>query len=440
MSTIVIAVSLVFFYAFVKQDQKEFPSFSARLWLPLLWLLLTSTTLLDVLFLHRSAYDASERIEAYVEGNPISRYTLLALTLLGLMVLLKRKTRHSTIIRSNGWLFAFYFYTLLSAGWSEYQDISIKRWIKIFGTLIMALVIVFEDNYQEAFEHVIRRYVFICLTLSVVFVKFFSHLGFSVGRQGSRVWTGVAPGKNALGMLCTVSLLFLAWRLIKTRPVSYFDVLSLLMGAYLLIRAGSATAIVLTVIGLALLYGVSVLKIPIKKMALLTAALFLAALGVLSFFTSSAVTEGSNLFFKAIERDPSLTGRVPLWEDLLRIGSKHPISGSGYESFWLENIADLWEKYAFGPINAHNGYVDLYLNLGIIGVAIFMILIVKLLARLFTESALSTYYGQIAFVFCMINIIRNITESSLMNASLSWFLLLFFLIDARVYAPNPDQA
>ena len=356
------------------------------------------------------------------------------------MVLLKRKTRHSTIIRSNGWLFAFYFYTLLSAGWSEYQDISIKRWIKIFGTLIMALVIVFEDNYQEAFEHVIRRYVFICLTLSVVFVKFFSHLGFSVGRQGSRVWTGVAPGKNALGMLCTVSLLFLAWRLIKTRPVSYFDVLSLLMGAYLLIRAGSATAIVLTVIGLALLYGVSVLKIPIKKMALLTAALFLAALGVLSFFTSSAVTEGSNLFFKAIERDPSLTGRVPLWEDLLRIGSKHPISGSGYESFWLENIADLWEKYAFGPINAHNGDVDLYLNLGIIGVAIFMILIVKLLARLFTESALSTYYGQIAFVFCMINIIRNITESSLMNASLSWFLLLFFLIDARVYAPNPDQA
>lgn len=366
-----------------------------------------------------------------MEGNPISRYVFLALICLGLLILIKRKINLSTIIKTNCWLFILYFYTLISIGWAEYPAVSIKRWILISGSLIMVILILLHDNFQGAFEHLFRRYVFICITLSFVFVKFYKNIGFSTGRLGSRVWTGIAPGKNALGMLCAISLLFLIWRSIKLKAINILDVFPFLMGTYLLTRAGSATANVLTISGLILLYGISILQISFKKMMILTLTLMLLSSGILAFFTSSSITDSSEFFYRAANRDPTLTGRVPMWQDLLRIGRKHSITGSGYESFWLENLAVIWEKYSFGPLNAHNGYIDIYLNLGIIGLMIMIIFILKSLARLVTESALASYHGKIALVFTIIFLLRNITESSFMSVSLIWFLLLAFSINVE---------
>lgn len=203
------------------------------------------------------------------------------------------------------------------------------------------------------------------------------------------------------------------------------------MGIYLITRAGSATASVLLLVGLVLLGGINIRQLSFKKMMLLTVALVLLSSVILAFFTSSGLSDSSELFFRATNRDASLTGRIPMWKDLLKIGGRHPIIGSGYESFWLENLAVIWEKYTFGPLNAHNGYVDAYLNLGIIGLVILIIFIVKSMARLWTESALTSQHGKLALVFTLIFLIRNIMESSIMSLSLIWFLLLVFLINVR---------
>ena len=71
---------------------------------------------------------------------------------------------------------------------------------------------------------------------------------------------------------------------------------------------------------------------------------------------------------EALGRNSTLTGRTEIWKLVLGMAN-NPIFGAGYESFWLgERLQKLWHYYWF-PINeAHNGYIEIYLNLGWIGV------------------------------------------------------------------------
>jgi len=43
----------------------------------------------------------------------------------------------------------------------------------------------------------------------------------------------------------------------------------------------------------------------------------------------------------------------------------NPWIGAGFESFWLgPRLNKLWAQYNFMPNQAHNGYIEIYLNLG----------------------------------------------------------------------------
>jgi exopolysaccharide production protein ExoQ len=69
-------------------------------------------------------------------------------------------------------------------------------------------------------------------------------------------------------------------------------------------------------------------------------------------------------------RNPDLTGRTDVWNDVLKMHI-NPLLGTGFESFWLGSRAEyMWSKYIFHPNQAHNGYIEMYLNLGWIGVVL----------------------------------------------------------------------
>jgi exopolysaccharide production protein ExoQ len=72
-----------------------------------------------------------------------------------------------------------------------------------------------------------------------------------------------------------------------------------------------------------------------------------------------------------VGRNPNLTDRTLIWKVLLNRHT-NPLIGTGYGSFWLDPRLDrLWEqKEAAGLNEAHNGYLGVYLNLGIIGLSL----------------------------------------------------------------------
>ena len=71
--------------------------------------------------------------------------------------------------------------------------------------------------------------------------------------------------------------------------------------------------------------------------------------------------------FAAAGRDESMSGRDDLWMQVFNQGLKTPFFGSGYGSFWYEGrgreITGTWN-----PRQSHNAYIDVFVDLGLIGV------------------------------------------------------------------------
>lgn len=78
--------------------------------------------------------------------------------------------------------------------------------------------------------------------------------------------------------------------------------------------------------------------------------------------------------FKMLGKDPTLTGRTEIWASLMRLSDKHPWLGYGYKAFWTPTSVPASVVRAethWAVPSAHNGWLDLLIQLGWIGVALF---------------------------------------------------------------------
>jgi len=90
------------------------------------------------------------------------------------------------------------------------------------------------------------------------------------------------------------------------------------------------------------------------------------------FIGPQAVKHG---LFETAGRDPSLSGRNELWKEVFLEGLETPVFGNGFGAFWYEGrgreIVGTWN-----PRQAHNAYVDVFVDLGVVGVAFVVLLFV----------------------------------------------------------------
>jgi exopolysaccharide production protein ExoQ len=120
-------------------------------------------------------------------------------------------------------------------------------------------------------------------------------------------------------------------------------------------------------------------------------------------------------------KDATLTGRTGLWE-LVRVAiSQHPLLGYGFDSFWQGLQGDsLSIIVAVGWLvpTAHNGYYDVLLGVGFLGVACFLPAFFQMLARslryLSTERSSA---GLFPVAFLAFWLIYNLNESALITRS-----------------------
>lgn len=73
----------------------------------------------------------------------------------------------------------------------------------------------------------------------------------------------------------------------------------------------------------------------------------------------------------------TLTGRVPLWEELLDYLAAQPLSGYGYGSFWTpQRIFFISESQGWPVSHAHCDYIDIALALGLVGLTLYVLTLV----------------------------------------------------------------
>ena len=135
----------------------------------------------------------------------------------------------------------------------------------------------------------------------------------------------------------------------------------------------------------------------------------------------------------------TLIGRKHLWQALIPLGMRHPILGAGFGGFWTPTmVQDLKEVFIWGPGQAHNGYIEIFLHLGMVGLVLFGLVVVTALTGGMRQMYLGFEYGRVRLILVVLTLVHNYSESGFIRPThLIWFT--FLLASVNVWQGLPSQ-
>lgn len=426
--TVASCLTIAFIVYLFRRDIRERPDISGALWLPLIWLVISCSRGLSLwLNIFGLPVSGGTSVE---EGSPLDAWFFFILIAAGVYVLSNRGVRLSEIVGNNQWVTIFLLYCLISIIWSDFPFVAFKRWIKVIGHPIMALIVLTEPDPKEALTRLMKRCAYVVVPVSILFIKYYPELGRGFDRwTGEPFNTGITTNKNALGADCLILGFFFFWYLLQTwqthrdrwRRNELRLIAGFLIGIWwLLSQAHSATAVTSLFVGALVVVLVGMRSINKNFIGTyLLAALTLLVIAELTFGISGRFSE-------TLGRGSGLSGRTLLWEALLGLQT-NPILGTGFESFWLGKRPEQLEGiFWFIPNEAHNGYLETYLTLGLIGVFLLLGLFVATFRKIRLELFRNFGWGRYRLGLLAAIILYNWTEAAFKTLNPIWFV--FFLI------------
>lgn len=428
-------LTLVFILFLYWRDRKTQGKMSLALWLPLLWMLINGSRFVsDWLNMFGFSFGAV----SLEEGSPLDRLVYGSLIAGAFFVLHKRNVRFATFVQNNQVLFAFLLYCFFSILWSDYPFVALKRWVKVIGHPLMVLVILTDPEPIKALTTVMKRCGYVLLPVSILFIKYYPEWGRQYEQwSGGQMFNGIAGNKNLLGADCFILGFFFAWHFLRTyklprsrarREELILAGFFLWMVWWLLSISDSKTSIAALGLGLAVMMFAGFRWVNKRAIGayLLTTAVVVVLLQ--SFFDIYGLT------LQLLGRNATLTDRTYLWNDLMN-ADINPLLGAGFESFWLgERMQQLWIKHSFRPNQAHNGYLETYLTLGLLGLSLLIALLFATFGKARRDLLRSSLdFGRFRLGFLAAVIAYNWTEAAFKTLHFVFFAFYIIAIDYPAY-------
>jgi exopolysaccharide production protein ExoQ len=368
-------------------------------------------------------------VDAYAEGSPVDRAVFFVLIAWGAIVLLRRRINWHDLFSENKLIVAYLAYCLLSILWTDEPTILAKRWIKDLGNPVIALVLLTEQRPFDALATTAKRLGLVLLPLSVLFIRYIPELGRGYGMGGGTMYTGAADQKNTLGLLCLLVALCSLWRFLYERArTDRYDLLNGAILLWLLYMANSKTAWTCALVGTAILVTSARRGMRARPMQLLYVTAVLAALYVIA----DPVLDLKEVVLRLLNRDETLTNRTELW-DTVRTLQTNAIVGTGFMSFWAgDRMASVWKALGPGVNQAHNGYLEQYLNLGYVGVGFIIAIASAAIGSVRKLLRVAYSNAVLRLSFLVLALLYNYTEASFYGINCMWVLLLIASFDVSV--------
>lgn len=437
MKVIALLTCIIFVIILLIFDRKLSRVYTLSSWIPTLWLIYCATRPINQWFAPPQFIESSN----IADGSATDRTILAVLIAIGCIILLSRKIDWPLIIRNHKAILLLFLYMLISILWSDYMYVSVKRWVKTSGIIIMSLVILTGPDPLEETKSVLRRIIYMLIPFSILLIKYFPFIGVTYGRwSGEPSWNGVTVGKNGLGVLCMISGLFIIWSTycnkstetnFLLKPFLNFFNLILLSITFILIKGPggsfSATSTICLILGFLLLFVINKINSSIIMKRFAIKAAFLS----FCLFLFFRLIDFNPVYFIAdlVGRDHDLTGRDGIWEMLMPYALRQPIFGLGFGGFWLEPIR-LDAKLTINQ--AHNGYLDVFIQVGTIGLILLFTFLLSSFNNAIKLFDIRREWGIFFFTILIISLFHNFTESSfLMSTIFIWNLTVFLSITIK---------
>lgn len=421
--------------ALFRFDPAKEPKTSSALWVPIIaFFILGSRSPSQWM-----GGSVSISAQSFEEGNPVDRAISLLLILLAIGILASRSFKWSEFFARNLALTTLILFGFLSITWSDFPFVAFKRWFRDMGDYLFVLVVLSDAHPEAAIRTVLRRLFYLLIPLSILLNKYFPEYSRTFDAwSGIGYFAGATTSKNMLGLMCLISFLYFLWDTVArwperkqkaTKRILVVNFALLLMTTDLLSNAHSTTSSVCLVLGSGVIlaaYSKTFRRRPGLLKGLIPTAFLLYLLLNFGLGLNGAMAQ-------SVGKDPTLTDRTKIWAFLLSMHT-NPVIGTGYQSFWLgSRLEFFWNNAGLGHLNeAHNGYLGLYLDQGLIGVGILVIFLIasyRLICRRLSQRADVAVLGLAGWI-CIV--FYNMSEASFEGGLLYLvFLMLGISVPVR---------
>ncbi|HXY51055.1 MAG TPA: O-antigen ligase family protein [Terriglobales bacterium] len=411
---------------------------SRALWIPVFWLLINGSRPVSLWFHTGPLVVTSDQ---YLEGSPLDAAVYGILLVAGLAVLASRSNRVAVLLRTNLPILLFLSYCAISVFWSNYPFVAFKRWNKAVGDFVMVLIVVTDRDPLSAMKRLFTRVAFVLVPFSVLLIKYYPDLGRSYTPwTWQPMYSGVTTFKNLLGMTCLVCGLGSLWCFLtayrepktpqrRGHLIAHGALLVMVLWLFWITNSKTSSTCFLMATGVMILLSerwfrrrpVLVHGIVATLVGLSLCALFLDSAGFL---------------VHSLGRDSTLTGRTEIWKAVLSV-AQNPLLGSGFESFWLGKRLQAVEQLTLQNLQeAHNGYLEVYLNLGWMGVGLLALLIVTGYRSVLAVLRRDQQMGMIRMAFVVVGLTYSLTEAGFRMMCLVWIAFLLAIVEVPRSRPR----
>ena len=313
-------------------------------------------------------------------GNIVNQIVYSSLFLLSVISLFFRRLDALAIIKKEKLLTIFLIWCFISILWSYSPIDTGKRFFRTLTLFTVTLSLLVHTSSTKDIlnflKPILYPYIFIsviaCLTISgAIDVKF-------------NTWRGFEDTKNVLGGVSVVCILltFFIYKM-ETGSAKFIAAIAMLFSFALLLGSRSATAIssFFIIAACGSIISIDELFKPLGLGRAVSAVILLFAFTMIAIFVLAS-PEIIAMVTEAIGKDPSFSGRTDLWTAMFISISHHPFLGTGYQAFWSVDppsnyLQHIYATFVWIPNEAHNGFIDIANEVGLIGLVLFLIMIFR---------------------------------------------------------------
>ena len=285
----------------------------------------------------------------------------------GLAVLLAWRAPRLGRVWAGGLLaLALVAWAFASQTWSIAPDLSQRRAIALLFTTLFGLLLAARYGWRGLIELLAATYLVLAVGSAVAAlatpdfgVHATIHPGAWKGLWYEKNQLGAAMAKGALACLCAAAVE-------PRRRWLWVPGAAACAGLVLLSTSKTSLLALLLVLG-----GSGFIAATRRGGAAAVSGAWLAV--VAAGVAAGVFLLAPELVFEALGKDPTLTGRTGIWEALLRRSAERPWEGYGYGAFWKPELGPAWyvrREVEWEAPTAHNGWLDVLVQLGWIGVAL----------------------------------------------------------------------
>ena len=387
---------------------------------------------LFILFLNTAIISLSGVVQANEPGVPYHRYVTAA----GILYCFWFARSIAPILR-NSWTYVlFMLFVSLSISWAQSPSDAFQVTRYFIASFVGALcaAVATGKNLRTFFQWV-TPYFLIILVVSIYLCR--SQPGVYAQPDSGR-WLGITAHPNGLGAVamstiwCSLSLFVLS----KSFGFRMISIAGIGAALICLKGSGSMTSIIASVgVATAFVYLLIVGRLHVGWRSLLVTA------SLLMFFSLAillAVWPEALPVQQAIElvgRDTSFTGRTKLWQVALELFRSRPLLGWGFD-----HLRDVELTHGIQLTHLHNGYLDLLVRGGLVGITMVLSTMALLVVRVFGILSKDRIAGTVLAIGLIMILVHNVAEGSFgRGMNTLWLLYSFLFMHTSMRLWQPDE-